>query len=168
MSRAIASRSIVTAVALVAGVNQPSWGQATPVGLWRTISDVDGKPTGLVEIREVDGQLFGVVKAVLVEGESDPICEKCPDDRKGQRIVGMEVLRRMRPDGDGWGGGEILDPDVGKTYRASMHLEDGGKRLIVRGYIRFSLFGRSQTWFRVDSGPSPPVASPPAASRPPT
>ena len=131
-------RSFAAALVLLACLNQATWGQATPVGLWRTISDADGKPTALVEIREVDGQLTGIVKAVLVEGEADRVCANCPGDRKGQRIAGMEILRRMRPDGDGWGGGEILDPDVGKVYRANMHLEDDGKKLKVRGYIGFS------------------------------
>jgi uncharacterized protein (DUF2147 family) len=57
----------------------------------------------------------------------------------------------MRPQGDEWSGGEILDPEIGKTYRAKMQLVDGGRKLIVRGYIGFSLFGRSQTWLRVDA-----------------
>jgi uncharacterized protein (DUF2147 family) len=29
-----------------------------------------------------------------------------------------------------------------------MHLEDDGKKLEVRGFIGFSLLGRSQTWER--------------------
>jgi hypothetical protein len=33
------------------------------------------------------------------------------------------------------GGGEILDPENGKTYRATLKLVDGGRRLVVRGYI---------------------------------
>jgi uncharacterized protein (DUF2147 family) len=55
----------------------------------------------------------------------------------------------MRQQGDEWSGGEILDPENGKTYRARMRLEDSGRKLIVRGYIGFSVFGRSQTWLRV-------------------
>jgi uncharacterized protein (DUF2147 family) len=60
----------------------------------------------------------------------------------------MEILRHMRPDGDEWSGGEILDPESGKTYRARMKLIDGGRRLVIRGYIGLPLFGRSQTWVR--------------------
>jgi uncharacterized protein (DUF2147 family) len=29
-----------------------------------------------------------------------------------------------------------------------MHLEDGGNKLVVRGYIGVALLGRSQTWVR--------------------
>ena len=124
-------------------------GQGTPVGLWNTISDADGKPTAVVEIREINGELSGVVRELLVAADpADSVCGKCSGDRKGQRIVGMEIVRHMRPDGNQWSGGEILDPENGKTYRATMTLIDGGQRLVVRGYIGLPLFGRSQTWLR--------------------
>jgi uncharacterized protein (DUF2147 family) len=123
--------------------------QETPVGFWNTISDRDGKPTGIVEIREVNGELSGVVRGIPADaGPEDSVCGKCSGDRRGHRVIGMEILRHMRRSGDDWSGGEILDPENGKTYRATMHLEDGGKKLIVRGYIGISLFGRSQTWLR--------------------
>jgi uncharacterized protein (DUF2147 family) len=79
------------------------------------------------------------------------VCEKCPGERKGQKIVGMEILRGIRPDGNEWGGGEILDPNNGKTYKAKMRLEDDGKKLVVRGFIGFSMLGRSQTWHRAEA-----------------
>lgn len=121
----------------------------TPVGLWNTISDTDGKPTAVVEIREVNGQLSGVVRSLLVvAGPEDSVCARCSGERKGQRIVGMEILRHMRRDGDEWSGGEILDPENGKTYRATLRLTDGGQKLVLRGYVGLPLFGRSQTWIR--------------------
>jgi len=49
---------------------------------------------------------------------------------------------------DEWTGGEILDPVSGKTYRAKLKLIDHGEKLVVRGYLGFSMFGRSQTWIR--------------------
>lgn len=124
--------------------------QASPVGLWNTISDRDGRPTAVVEIRIVGGQLSGVVRALLVAADpEDSVCGKCTDDRKGQRVVGMEILRHMHADGDGqWSGGEILDPENGKTYRATLKLVDGGQKLVLRGYIGLPLFGRSQSWLR--------------------
>ena len=130
-------------------IDRATAAQETPVGVWNTISDRDGKPTGIVEIREVNGELIGVVRGILADaGPEDSVCGKCSGDRKGQRVVGMEILSHMRRHGDEWSGGEILDPENGKTYRANMHLADGGKKLIVRGYIGISLFGRSQTWVR--------------------
>ena len=123
--------------------------QATPVGLWNTISDRDGKPTAVVEIRLLNNELSGVVRELLVVADpEDSVCGKCSGDRKGQRIVGMEILRHMRPDGDHWSDGEILDPENGKTYRATAKLIDGGQKLVVRGYIGLPIFGRSQVWVR--------------------
>jgi len=140
--------------ALAVGISSLSLGfvagaQGTPVGLWNTISDTDGKPTAVVEIREIQNELSGVVRALLVAASpEDSVCRKCSGARKGQRVIGMEILRHMRPDGDQWSGGEILDPENGKTYRATLKLEDGGQKLIVRGYIGVPLFGRSQIWLR--------------------
>lgn len=139
----------VGALCLATIIDVAAAAQETPVGLWNTISDRDGKPTGVVEIRESNGELSGVVRGILADaGPEDSICGKCTDERKGQPVIGMEILRHMHRTGDEWSGGEILDPENGKTYRANMHLTDGGKKLVVRGYIGISLLGRSQTWIR--------------------
>lgn len=122
--------------------------QNTPAGTWNTISDKDGKPTAVVEIRQVDNELSGVVRELLVAADpGDSVCSKCSDSRHMQRIVGMEILSHMKAVGDHWRG-EILDPENGKTYRATLTLADSGRKLIVRGYIGVPLFGRSQTWLR--------------------
>jgi uncharacterized protein (DUF2147 family) len=60
----------------------------------------------------------------------------------------MTIIWGMKKDGDAWAGGKILDPKDGKIYGCKMHLEDDGKKLEVRGFIGFSLLGRSQTWER--------------------
>lgn len=122
--------------------------QTTPVGLWNTISDRDGRPTAVVEIQQADNELSGVVRQLLVVADpSDSVCSKCSGVRHMQRIVGMEILSHMRADGDHWSG-EILDPENGKTYRATLTLADSARKLVVRGYIGLPLFGRSQTWLR--------------------
>ena len=147
MRRAFAALALIVAAVIVTPAALAS--QSSPVGTWHTISDIDGKPRGVIEIKEVNGKLVGTVTGTLVPGEKgDKTCEKCTDERKGQRIIGMEILRGLKPDGDEWTGGEILDPDNGKTYKAKLHLEDGGMKLVLRGYIGFSLLGRSQTWVR--------------------
>lgn len=120
---------------------------ASPVGLWRTISDKTGKPAAIVEISEKNGEYVGrIVK--LLEKDPDSVCDKCTDARKGQPIVGMVFLSGLKADGDEYTGGEILDPAEGKVYRAKMRLAEGGTRLLVRGFIGFSLLGRTQTWQR--------------------
>lgn len=126
--------------------------QTTPVGLWKTIDD-DGKTAkSLVRISEQGGTLVGSIDKLLdPKDPADGKCDKCSDDRKNQPVVGLQIIRGVKAEGDGvWGGGEVLDPNNGKTYRTRLKPVDGGKKLEVRGYIGAPLFGRTQTWVRVE------------------
>jgi len=122
----------------------------TPVGLWRTIDDQTGKPRGLVRIMETNGEYRGRVEKTFPKPGEDlnPKCEKCDGAMQNQPVIGMTILWGLMKQGDEYQGGKILDPENGKIYRARIKLEDGGKKLDVRGFIGFSLFGRSQTWLR--------------------
>ena len=124
---------------------------ATPVGLWRTIDDETGKERSLVRITEANGVYDGKVEKVLnrqPDDDPDDLCRICEGWRKDQPIVGMQILWGFRKDGDQYSGGEILDPENGKIYRAKMKLMRDGTRLEVRGFIGIPLLGRSQTWIR--------------------
>jgi len=124
--------------------------QATPVGLWKTIDD-DGKTAkSLVRITEQGGAVVGSIDKLLdPTTPADAKCDKCQDDRKNQPLQGLQILRGLKADGDGtWTGGEVLDPNNGKTYRARLKPVDGGKKLELRGYI--GPFFRTQTWIRVE------------------
>ncbi len=46
-----------------------------------------------------------------------------------------------------WEEGKVYDPESGKTYKCKMILKSANK-LEVRGFIGFSLFGRTVTWTR--------------------
>jgi uncharacterized protein (DUF2147 family) len=59
----------------------------------------------------------------------------------------MEIIRGMKKDGADFSGGTITDPKTGKTYKCNISRD--GEKLNVRGYIGFSLIGRSQTWYLV-------------------
>lgn len=121
----------------------------TPAGLWKTIDDNTGKPRSLIRITENNGEYSAVVeKGLLPTDTGDGVCDKCTDERKGQRIIGMTIVKGIKQKGDSYEGGEILDPDNGKTYRCKMKLDSTGRKLEVRGYIGVSLFGRSQIWTR--------------------
>jgi len=120
----------------------------SPVGLWQTVDDHTGKPRGLVRVFESQGRLYGDVVQILDPDKAGALCVSCTDDRKNKPVQGLQIIRGMQPDGDGWSGGTILDPETGTTYRCSMHLADGGRKLVVRGYVGISLLGRSQTWIR--------------------
>ncbi len=120
----------------------------TPVGTWRTFDDHTGRERSLIQIDDKGGVLVGRVLSTVDPADSNHVCEKCDDDRKNKPIIGLEIIRGMRKDGDEWDGGRVLDPETGSVYHGTMHMEDGGEKLVLRGYIGISLFGRSQTWVR--------------------
>jgi uncharacterized protein (DUF2147 family) len=124
--------------------------ELSPIGLWKTIDDNTGQPRGLVRIREVNGQYEAKVEKTFPKPgeETNPKCEKCEGARRNQPVIGMTILWGLTKHGDEYQGGEILDPENGKVYRSRMKLVDNGKKLDVRGFIGFSLFGRSQIWIR--------------------
>ena len=127
--------------------------ERTPVGAWQTIDDETHKPKAIVEITEHDGALSGrVVKLFRNPGEDqNPKCKDCSGERKDQPVIGMTILWDLQRDGDEWNGGEIIDPDGGKIYRCKLSLDETGTRLDVRGFIGFSLLGRTQIWERAES-----------------
>ena len=146
MKRLIAALALATGAAL-------AWGQATPVGVWKTIDD-DGKTEkSLVRIAESGGQLVGRIETLFDAAKKDAVCDKCSDERKDKRIVGMTILRNISKDTSDeslWAGGDILDPNNGKVYKVRLRPVDDGKRLEVRGYIGMPMLGRTQTWVRVE------------------
>lgn len=123
---------------------------ASPVGLWKNINDVSGKPRALIRITESNGTLQGRIEKAFPGPNEDrnPKCEKCEGALKNAPVVGLVIMTGLKKDGDEYAGGQILDPDNGKVYSSKIHLTDGGKKLSVRGYIGVSLLGRSQTWIR--------------------
>jgi uncharacterized protein (DUF2147 family) len=123
---------------------------STPIGLWKTIDDNTGQTKGLIRISERSGRFEGKIEKIFPKPGDDPTprCDKCDGSRQNQPVLGMTILWNLtRQDGE-YQGGEILDPENGKIYRAKMKLIDGGKKLEVRGFLGIALFGRSQIWLR--------------------
>ena len=109
--------------------------QMSPVGVWKTIDDETKKEKSLVRIKETNGVFTGT----------------CSDDRKGKPVRGMTIIRNIKANADDkgiWDGGDILDPNNGKVYRARLKPVDGGKKLEMRGYL--GPFYRTQVWLRVE------------------
>jgi uncharacterized protein (DUF2147 family) len=126
-------------------------GNITPDGLWKTIDDRTGKARSIVRITEHNGEYSGVVeKGLLPTDRDEDVCNQCTDGRKGQRKIGMTILKGIRHDSDGFGCGEVLDPDNGETYQCQIKLDPSGNKLEVRGYIGIPVLGRSQTWLRLE------------------
>ena len=121
-----------------------------PVGLWRTIDDKSGKEKSLVRVVESNGQLQITIEKLFREPgeEPNPLCDKCQGEKKNKPVIGMQIGSGLKKDGDVWSGGEIIDPQNGKTYKCKVWLEDKGKKLHVRGFIGVSVLGRTQVWVR--------------------
>ena len=125
----------------------------SPVGVWKNIDDITGKPRALIRISEFKGELHGQIEKLFLSPDENPNprCVHCSGVHKDQPIIGMVFMSGLRQDGkdtNEYKGGEILDPDDGKVYRSKMTLVENGKKLNVRGYIGVPMFGRSQVWLR--------------------
>lgn len=121
---------------------------SSPVGTWKTIDDNTGKARAIVRVYEQDGRLFARIEKSLTPGEETRTCTKCTDGRKDQPLIGLIIMRNIKLVDGEYRDGDILDPDNGSIYRCKLRLEEGGRKLVVRGFLGISLFGRSQTWER--------------------
>lgn len=119
----------------------------TIYGKWKTIDDETGKEKGIVEIYEHKGKVYGRIIEIFDSSKKHLKCEKCEGDEHNKPILGMNIIKGLKKNNGVHDGGKIIDPKNGKSYDCKIKLE-GKHKLIVRGYIGISLFGRSQTWIR--------------------
>lgn len=67
---------------------------------------------------------------------------------RNRPIVGLQIMDGFTFHGKNrWVGGTVYDPKNGKTYSGKMTL-DSPDKLHLRGFMFFSLFGRTTTWTR--------------------
>lgn len=125
---------------------------SSPVGDWRTIDDRTNKPRAIVQVYERNGLFYGRVKQILDHHYDGVICQHCAGYAANRPVLGLVLISGLRPEGNAWDGGTILNPENGKIYRCRMHLRAGGEELIVRGYIGTPMIGRTQVWQRLSSG----------------
>tara|TARA_B100000683_G_scaffold256344_1_gene276743 strand:- start:490 stop:951 length:462 start_codon:yes stop_codon:yes gene_type:complete len=149
----ITSNKLFTVASLVVAMIFSSsnlFAQSPIVGKWKTKDDETGRIKSIVEITEKNGMYYGTIVELfrLPDEDQDPYCDKCDDDRKDKRILGMEIVRDMQLNDDWvWADGTILDPKKGSVYDCEMWFEEGElNTLKVRGYIWFVF--RTQEWYR--------------------
>jgi uncharacterized protein (DUF2147 family) len=138
---------------LIATASIAAMAQNTPAGLWKTIDD-DGKTEkSLVRITDAGGVVTGKVEKIFDPAKANAKCEKCEGALKDQPVVGMTIITNVKQDPEEtnlWNGGEIVDPNNGKSYKVRLKPIENGKKLEVRGYIGTPFLGRTQTWVRVE------------------
>lgn len=121
--------------------------QSSPVGEWVTIDDKTGKERAVVKLTLDGDVLHGVITKIYPQAGDTGMCSKCPGAFKNKPIVGLQFMWGLKDKGHGvWSGGEILDAQSGKIYRVKLTVKK--QKLYVRGYVGFSLLGRTQVWLR--------------------
>lgn len=125
-----------------------SFAQDEIVGVW-----YNTEKTGKVEIYKAGEKFFGKIiwlKEPLDENTGEPKTDiNNPESSEHNNpIIGLAVLKNFEyKGGDVWEDGSIYDPENGKTYSCKMTLRDA-EHLDVRGFIGFSLLGRTENWTR--------------------
>jgi uncharacterized protein (DUF2147 family) len=103
-----------------------------------------------VEIYRSGNKYYGKVtwlKEPLKDGKPK-VDHKNPNAKlRNKPVIGLVVLRDFVFDDDEWTSGEVYDPSSGKEYDCYITMPDKNT-LKVRGYIGFSIFGRTTIWKR--------------------
>ncbi len=132
------------------------------IGTW-----LNEEGTGKIEIFKKGDEYFGKLIWLKeptytqkdVEENDHPLVKlgaakvdfKNPDESlQSAPVLGLLLLRNFKYDIDNeeWSGGRIYDPKNGKDYKCYLQLIEQNK-LKVRGYIGFSLLGRTTYWTRL-------------------
>ena len=117
------------------------------VGIWLNTSG-----QGQIQIYKEGNKYFG--KLIWLKEPNGPkgnpkMDINNPDEQlKTKPLLGLLILRNFKYDDGEWNSGRIYDPQNGKDYKCYMKLKDA-KTLSVRGYIGFSLLGRTEVWTKV-------------------
>lgn len=122
----------------------------SPIGTWTTIDDDTGNAKSVVKLWVEGNELKGQIIELLDPTKKGDLCVECSGANKDQPIEGMVFVWGLTAKGEGWDGGNILDPKNGKVYKAKLKLINDGANLEVRGFIGFALLGRTQVWNRMD------------------
>ncbi len=116
-------------------------------GKWENRDEDTGEVDSIIEVYEKEGKAYAKIVEITDKDRQDAVCDQCSGKNKDKPILGMNILTGLKKDGDEWSGGKILDPKNGKKYKCFIKLVEADK-LKIRGYIGFSLIGRTAYWFR--------------------
>ena len=118
-------------------------------GIWLT----GGNEPAKIQIYKLGEKFYGKIiwlKNPIKNGRQKVDSNNPDKAKQSNPIIGLVILTGFKFDGDDeWRGGDIYDPESGKTYSSYMYLKDRNT-LKVRGYIGLSVFGRTETWTRTN------------------
>ncbi|MFW5886802.1 MAG: DUF2147 domain-containing protein [Bacteroidota bacterium] len=125
--------------------------ESSITGTWLT-EEGDGK----IQIYQKNNKYHG--KIIWLKEPMNPTTKKPQTDSKNpneelrnRQVIGLVVLKNLKynPGEKKWEEGTIYDPKTGSSYKCTIELKDKNT-LNVRGYIGFSLVGRTTTWKKVN------------------
>ena len=97
------------------------------------------------------GKIVWLEKPKDENGEWRLDTENPDESLRNRKKLGLQILHNLIWDADKkeWNNGEIYDAREGDTYSLFARLKNR-KTLDLRGYIGFSLFGKTTSWTRTD------------------
>ena len=120
----------------------------TIFGKWYSFNEETKEKESIIEVYKKDGKAYAKIVDILNPERKTAKCDQCNGVLKDKPILGMNILTGLKKKKDEWSGGKILDPKNGKEYKCYIKLLDKNT-LKIRGYIGFSLLGRTEVWNRV-------------------
>ena len=124
-------------------------GQSNDIlGVW-----LEEKKESKIEVYKKDNSFFGKIiwlKEPLDEDGKIKLDKKNPNNSMRENpINGLVIMKDLKYKKKGeWSDGEIYDARSGKTYSLEVYMKNVNK-LDLRGYIGYTLFGKTTTWTRV-------------------
>jgi uncharacterized protein (DUF2147 family) len=119
------------------------------IGNWLTA----GKDAAKIQVYKVGDKFYGKIVWLKnpTENGKPRVDANNPDNaKKNNPSIGLVMLTGFTFNGDDeWEGGDIYDPETGKTYSCYLSFKDNNT-LKVRGYVGISLFGRTEVWTRTN------------------
>ena len=118
------------------------------LGIW-----LEEKKKSKIEVYKKDNSFFGKIiwlKEPLDEQGNIKLDKKNPNNSMRENpINGLVIMKDLKYKKKGeWSDGEIYDARSGKTYSLEVYMKNVNK-LDLRGYIGYTLFGKTTTWTRV-------------------
>ena len=144
------SLAILLILSFLAGFSATSLAQTDALerNLW-----LNEEKTAKIQIyKGTDGLFYGKITWLKEPNDNGkPKLDKHNPDKakRSEPLMGLQLLKSFKKDGEhGYAEGTIYDPKNGKTYSCKMTLKDD--KLDVRGYVGFSMLGRTTVWTKAD------------------
>ncbi len=114
------------------------------IGKWWT-----PKKDGQVEVYKSGNKYSG--KLIWGKSGNKKDVNNPKEELRTRPLVGMDLFTNFiyKTSDEQWVDGKIYDPESGKTYSCKIWLTDNGKTMNVRGFIGFSLLGRTEKFTRL-------------------